>query len=248
MRRQLIRQFTRQLPLLALLSFCTPGIVAGHTGGTNEVEQALAAIGSGSAEELKDRLFTHSITVFNAAQRAQAIAALPASTREQRITQGKVLRGVETVFQQTLQLHRRGGKVELFLFRQDAPLAQLWRGCVLMLSEGLADTLYDGELAGIIAHELGHSYSMDEMVEAQRVKDAQAMRVIELKCDAVAIVSLKLLGHNPAHYLRGLKRVQEITRRKSLSRGVFQSHPELHARAEFAERLITSLAAEGRRR
>lgn len=241
MRNQLIRQFTRQIPLLALLSFCASGILDGGTGGTNEVEQALAAIGSGSTEELKDRLFTHSITVFNAEQRAQAIAALPALTREQRITQGKVLHGVETVFQQTLQLHRRGDKVELFLFRQDAPLALLWRGCVLMLSDGLADTLYDGELAGIIAHELGHSYFEDGMAAAQRDQDIAAMRIIELKCDAVAILSVKLLGHNPGLYLQGLKRIRELNRRQSRSSGVLQSHPELVARAQFSERFIKSL-------
>ena len=43
----------------------------------------------------------------------------------------------------------------------------LWRGCVLVISDGLADPLYDGELAGIIAHELGHSYFEDEMAAAQ---------------------------------------------------------------------------------
>ena len=48
--------------------------------------------------------------------------------------------------------------------------------------------LYDGELAGIFAHELGHSYFEDEMGAASRAKDTRAMRVVELKCDAVAIV------------------------------------------------------------
>ncbi|MFN0122242.1 MAG: hypothetical protein ACKV2V_17240, partial [Blastocatellia bacterium] len=80
----------------------------------------------------------------------------------------------------------------------------------------------------------------DEMAAAQRQRHAEAMRVIELKCDAVAILSLKLLGGNPALYLKGLQRIQAINRQKGLSGGIFQSHPDLVARARFAERLIRS--------
>ncbi len=207
-----------------------------------EVALALAAIGAGSADEIKGRLFTHRITVFSAEYRAQAVAALPTSIRDHRITQGKLFRRVETIFSQVLQLHGRSGKVELFLFQDDVPNAMLWRGCALALSDGLADPLYDGELAGIVAHELGHSYFEDEMASAWKTKDTRAMKVVELKCDAVAILSLKLLDRDPALYLRGLQRIREILRRKSRSSGIFQSHPELFERAQFSQHFIHSLS------
>jgi hypothetical protein len=206
MRRQHFRQFV----LITLLSFCLAGSVNANAADKDEIEEVLAAIGSGSAEEMKRRLFTHEITFWNAEFRAQAITALPTAIRDQRLTQGKLLRRVETVFQQVLQLHGRSGKVELFLFQHDLPLAQLWRGCVLMLSASLAETLYDGELAGLIAHEIGHSYFEDEMAAAQRNQDARVMRLTELKCDGVALLSLKLLGHNLAYYLKGLQRIQVL--------------------------------------
>ncbi len=110
-----------------------------------------------------------------------------------------------------------------------------------MISDGLAEVLYEGELAGLFAHELGHSYFEDEMAAAQRNQDTRAMRLTELKCDGVAIVSLKLLGHNPALYLKGLQRIQTITKQKSLSSSVVQSHPAMVTRAQFSERLIKSL-------
>jgi len=207
----------------------------------DEIELALAATGAGSAAEMKSRLFTRNITVFNEEFRAQAVASLPASLHKRRITQSKLLSRVETIFYQTIQSHGRSGKLDLFLFQDDVPSAMLWRGCVLALSDGLADPLYDGELAGIIAHELGHSYFEDEMAAAQRAKDARAMRVVELKCDAVAILSLKLLSYDPALYLRGLQRIKAILKRKSLSSGIFQSHPALVARAQFSQRFIKSL-------
>jgi hypothetical protein len=57
------------------------------------------------------------------------------------------------------------------------------------------------------------------------------MRVVELKCDAVALLSLKLLGRDPSLYLRGLQRIWTITRRKGLSSSIFRSHPEPVERA-----------------
>lgn len=243
MRRPNFRQFV-VFTFMSLMSLCWAVSVNAKPADKDEIEQALAAIGSGgssSAEEMKRRLFTYNITFVSAEFRAKAINELPAAVRKQRLSQGKLLQRVEPVFQQVLQLHERSGKVELFLFHSDFPLVQLWRGGVLMISDCLADVLYGGELAGLFAHELGHSYFEDEMATAQRTKDARAMRLTELKCDAVAILSVKLLGHNPALFLKGLQRIQALNRQKSLSSGIFQSHPELVARAQFSERLIKSL-------
>lgn len=212
---------------------------------SDDVERALTAIGTGAAAELKSRLITDRITVFDEQARAQAIAALPAPIRNHRVTQGKLLRRVEPILAQVLQLHERtraSQQPELFLFTHDTPTAQLWRGCVLLVSTGLAEPLYDGELAGIFAHELSHSYFEDEMAAAQQRRDTQAMRVIELKCDGVAILSVKLLGHNPAVYVKGLQRIQALCKRLSLSSSILQSHPELVARAQFAERLIKAMS------
>jgi len=256
MRNHIIRRFS-QFSWIAVLSLSLTLAVMGQSASSaslasgnevnpkakesDEVELALAATGAGSAAEMKSRLFTHSITVFNEEFRAQAVAALPASLHKRRITKSKLLDRVEAIFRQTLEAHGRSGKLDLFLFQDDVPSAMLWRGCVLVLSDGLADPLYDGELAGIIAHELGHSYFEDEMAAAQRYKDARAMRVVELKCDAVAILSLKLLNYDSVLYLKGLQRIQVIIKRKSLSSEIFQSHPEMVARAQFSQRFIKSL-------
>src|SRR5262245_10899241 len=107
----------------------------------DEIELALAATGAESAAEMKNRLFTHNITVFNEEFRAQAVAALPASLHKRRIKQGKLLSRVERIFQQTLQLHGSSGKLDLFLFQVNVTSALLLHGCVLALSYGLDDLL-----------------------------------------------------------------------------------------------------------
>ncbi len=216
-------------------------VVSSKAKEAGEVELAFAAVGSGSTSQIKSRLFTDRITIINDAIREQSLTALPATLHKHRITQSKLLGRVDTVLRQMLQLHGRSGEIGLFLYHDDIPSAMLWRGCLLVLSDGLAEPLYDGELAGVIAHELGHSYFEDEMAAAQRAKDARKMRVIELKCDAVAILSLDLLGHDPTHYLRGLQRIQVIMKRRGLSSSIFQSHPELVVRAQFSQRFIKLL-------
>jgi hypothetical protein len=207
----------------------------------SELDQALTALGTGSAQEMKRRLFTERITVFDDKWREQALITLPASQHKNRITKGKLFSRVEIIFHQTLQFHGRGGQIELFLFHDEIPTARLWRGCVLALSDGLADPLYDGELTGVMAHELGHSYFEDEMAATQRTQDAREMRVIELKCDAVAMLSLKLMSQEPTHYLRGLQRIQSLIKKRGLSRSIFQSHPELVVRAEFSQLFIKTM-------
>jgi Zn-dependent protease with chaperone function len=240
-------RITWRLALIVVVSFshttggARPIAGAGRVNPGDEVELALAAIGSGPAEKMKSRLISECITVFDNSLRAKAVAALPASLRANRITEGKLLPRVEAIFNRVLRLHGRSGKLELFLYRNDILSAMLWRGCVVAVSDGLAEPLWDDELTGVIAHELSHSYFEDEMAEASRAQNAFAMRVIELKCDGVAILSLKLLGLAPTGYVRGLRRLQLIKQRQGLSDAVFQSHPTLTQRMKFSERFIESL-------
>lgn len=226
---------------IAILSLGLTSGINGQSAARDEVGLALAAIGSGPIDEMKGRLITNRITVFGSEFRAQAVEAIRAPILNHQITQGKLFRRVERILNRVLELHGRGGKIELILFQDDVPSAVFWKGCVLTVSDGLAEPLHDGELAGIFAHELGHSYFEDEMAGASRTKDARAMRAVELKCDAVAIVSLKLLDYDPALYLRGLQRIQVIQRRKSLSSNIFGSHPTMVERAQFSQRFIKSL-------
>jgi hypothetical protein len=120
-------------------------------------------------------------------------------------------------------------KGELMFWRIIGRLA-----CVVVVS-------FSQATAGVLAHELGHSYFEDEMAEGRRIQDAFAMRVVELKCDGVAILSLRLLGRDPTGYVRGLRRLRLITKRKGLSDVILQSHPKLVDRMKFSQSLIKSL-------
>ena len=214
----------------------------------NVVELALAEVGSGSAKEMRIRIFSIPITVLGSDYRREAIERLPASIRHQRITSGRHLSRAEKVIRPVLQLHERTEYVELFLYQNDRPRAALWMGCVLILSDSLVALLYDAELAGIVAHELAHSYFMDDMAASQRTNDERRMKVIELKCDAVAMLSLKLLGSNPTYHIRGVKMIVNRIPNNSFS-GVpyiqssyeLRTHPSVVERAVFSQRFVKLL-------
>src|SRR6185295_14572993 len=91
----------------------------------DEVEVALAAVGTGTAAEMSRHLITERITVFNDEHRAQAVSALSELTHQRRIIQGRLFRRVDAIFQQVLELHERSGKLELFLFQDEIPTATL---------------------------------------------------------------------------------------------------------------------------
>jgi hypothetical protein len=205
------------------------------------VALALHGIGAGSVAEMKSRIFSLPIGVCSSEDYRQAIASLPSAIRASRVSEGKLLRRVESIIRPVLEMHGRGHMIELFLYQDRFPKAMVWQGCVLVISDALADELRDDELTGIVAHEMGHAYFMIETTNARKRGDRQAMKIVELKCDAVAMLSLKLLGHDPADHLRGLRRVNDLTRRDGYNRLDSRDYPSIGERTQFAQSFIKLL-------
>lgn len=207
----------------------------------DDVDLALRDVAATSVTEMKDRIFRLPISLFDSKHHRKAVAELPEDVRLNRITEGDLWRRVERVARPVLQLHDRTDKVELFLYRRSRPHAMVWRGCVLAISDSLTLFLSDEELAGIIAHEVAHAYFMDETLAARRGGDGQGMRVVELKCDAVAMLTLKLMGGDPAKYVSGLRTVNTYM----MLKGIFsksKSHPLIAERERFSRRFISLLS------
>jgi hypothetical protein len=233
------RHIVLMVVLITILSLVmTPTTAA----ATDVVDLALQGIGAGSTTEMKSRIFSLPFSVYGEEDYPRAIASLPQSIRESRISEGELLRRVESIIGPVLELHGHNDRIELFLYHDRFPRASVWMGCVLIISDALADPLHDDELAGIVAHEMAHAYFMIETIKARRRGDQQVMRIVELKCDAVAMLTLKLLGHDPADHLRGLRRVTSLTRRNGYIRPIdFWDYPTIGERAEFAQRFIRLL-------
>ncbi len=224
--------------LAATLSFIffTSAAPAAQTS----VDLALEAIGSGSAAEMKSRIFSRPITILGKEQCQRAIQSLPSSITEHRITTGKLWRRVDALTKPILELHHRTGRIELFLYEGKFPTGMLFRECVLVLSDSLAGSLEDGELSGVIAHEMAHPYFSSEMLAAHQAKDIAAMKIVELKCDAVAMITLKLLGYNPLINMKGLERIAILTQHSDHDANDC-AHPRLGERQRFARSFVKAI-------
>lgn len=209
---------------------------------TNLIELAIGALGFGPPAEIRARIFKRRVTIHDAAYRRAAISALPAEIRQSRMTEGKLARRMERVVRTVLELHSRRDAVEWVLFQDSKPLAMLFRESVLVFSSGLVAALEDSELTGVIAHELGHTYFIGELALAHGSQDLQGMKVVELKCDAVAMFTLSLLGNDPSDLIRGLRKLVKVKERLLLSHKREECHPNIVVRAQFAEQFLKLLA------
>jgi hypothetical protein len=206
------------------------------------VDLALQSIGGGSVTEMRSHMLSMPFCTCEPEDIRRAVASLPSSIRQTRVSEGKLFRRVENIIRPVLELHGRGNKIELFLHEDHVPKAMVWQRCILIISDSLAHELNDEELAGIVAHEMGHAYFMIEIIKARNYGDMQAMKIVELKCDAVAMLSLKLLGHDPADHLRGLLRIDDHIRRDGYTRLSSRDHPSMVERTQFAQRFLKLLA------
>ncbi|MCA1604953.1 MAG: hypothetical protein LC775_05640 [Acidobacteria bacterium] len=80
------------------------------------------------------------------------------------------------------------------------------------------------------------------MTEARGAQDKQAMKIVELKCDAIAVLSLKLLGFDSGNYISGLRRREKLANAVGLSSRFSATHPEVRVRNHFLARWMKQLS------
>lgn len=97
----------------------------------------------------------------------------------------------------------------------DVPAAALGlhARAVLLVSRPALSILSVPEVQAIAAHELGHDYFWLEYETARRQSDALALRVLELQCDGIAILTLQGLRLDPLAWVARSPSSPRSTRR-----------------------------------
>jgi predicted Zn-dependent protease len=129
-------------------------------------------------------------------------------------------------------------------------------GGFVFVFKGLIDNIAeDDELAGVLAHEIGHIVARHSIKKLQALQGYSVIRILiaqvpsggqlgnaadvaflelllgysredELLADQLATRYIKLAGYDPYGMIRFLKKLQEINRRKpSRPRSYFKTHP-----------------------
>jgi len=129
-------------------------------------------------------------------------------------------------------LFHQSGKSRTAVFKHHRPTVFTWKETFISFSTGAMDLLTDHEIAALIAHEIGHLYFVEALAKARAEKNDRRARVIELKCDLVALTTLSKLNIQPSDLISAVKKL--IKERSRLQIGSFETgSPSLQSREEI---------------
>ncbi len=137
------------------------------------------------------------------ALRAELIAKLPYAGGVEPTAQARLkLAAIDSV----LEYHERKGIFELKVIHVVQAFIGLHARTVLLISEQALELLTAEELRAVVTHEIGHEYFWAEFQAAARSGNPAKLREQELRCDAVAVLTLLRLGADPAALLTGVSK------------------------------------------
>jgi hypothetical protein len=130
--------------------------------------------------------------------RAAILAALPAEgalapTRAERLK----LSALDRVFDR----YGRLGAIDVKVVDVRAALVAVHERAVLLITRQALALVTPRELEAIGAHELAHEYFWKEFDIALNANDYERLQELELRCDGIAVITLRRLGIDRSHLI-----------------------------------------------
>jgi hypothetical protein len=205
------RHLIRRTVLFAIISAFLPfgcqssGFLVVAQAQDADAEYVLAkartAFGGKTPKEITNYLAALRPAPVSEADRQLLLESIPLINEENRVTDSGQINALRARIRPVLEFYDRLKIVEVILFKDERPLSFNKPGAVVAFSTGLLDLVKaDAALMGIAAHELAHECLALEFYHAYRARDFQKLRRIELICDAIATVTLVVLGADPKEY------------------------------------------------
>jgi Zn-dependent protease with chaperone function len=139
--------------------------------------------------------------------------------------------------QPILQYHGWSGAVDVRVIRVFQAWIGMFAPSIVLISEHALHLLDADELQALVAHELGHAFFWDEYEKAREQQQYQRVQEIELRCDAVAILTLADLGLDPRKLQSGLDKITRFNARFGTPDNAGLYTPEVE-RARFLDKMI----------
>lgn len=128
-----------------------------------------------------------------------------------------------------LKYHERDSFIELKIIRVPVATASFLAGAAILITEPALELLTTEELQAVVAHELSHEYYWNEFELARRSQQYHVIKELELRCDGIAVITLKQLGLNPDRLISATTKFQQYNER--------QGFPPSENYVSLAERL-----------
>jgi hypothetical protein len=136
-----------------------------------------------------------------------------------------------------LQYHERRGVYAIKVIDTPQIAIALHARAVLLLSRTALQTLSASEVRAMVAHEIGHEYFWPEYERFTRERDPRARRVLELKCDGIAGLTLVALNLDLSSLHNGIRTMTDFNAQLGATAGA-DGYPSLRERRTFIETLL----------
>lgn len=230
----------KQITLAAILAVGLSTAIAAQTTKTTETDRALARLGDLALNAVRRRLDEMRPPAY---QPGPVLLNEIIKKQELTVISGDRVERLKESLQPVLAYHKRDGKLPIYVLRSDQPKAFVSYRAALIITTKLMLITSEAELRGIVAHELAHEYLWEERERAFEEKNESLLREIELFCDAVAGITLKEIGDDPAHLARALERMTYIgITAGNVTRSETKTHPSLGARRKLNQWLCKQLS------
>jgi hypothetical protein len=135
------------------------------------------------------------------AQRARVIETMPPNA----ITPDAQSVGKMSLGDDVLAYHRRRGLITFTIIKVAPAFIGLHDRSVILVSANILPLLNKEEFAALVAHEVGHEYVWAEYRRAEGRHDHARIRELELRCDGIAVLTLRRLGIDAERLVRALQ-------------------------------------------
>jgi hypothetical protein len=229
----------KQITLAAIFALGLSTSIVGQTTKTTETERAMARLGDLAPDAVRRRLTRMRPPAY---QPGPFLLNEIIKRQELTVISSERVERLKAALHPVLAYHDRVGKMPIYVLRSEQPKAFVTCRAALIITTKLMLITSDAEIRGIVAHELAHEYLWEERERAFEEKDERLLREIELFCDAVAAITLKSIGDDPACYAEALKRMTYIgITAGNVTRSETKTHPSLDARVKLNQWLSKQL-------
>lgn len=121
--------------------------------------------------------------------------------------------------------------------------ASFLAGAAILITEPALELLTVEELQAEAAHELGHEYFWNEYELARRSQQYHHLRELELRCDGIAVITLKQLGLNPECLVSATIKLQKYNDQQHFSSS--ENYVALDERIIFIQAINELLTTKG---
>ena len=135
-------------------------------------------------------------------KRARVIVGLPA--------QGAIRPGAHEVAKMSraedvLAYHDRLGLIPFTIIDVAPAFVGLHGRAVILVSTHALSLVSNEEFAALVAHEIGHEFVWGDYQTAVERRDYASIRELELRCDGIAVLTLRRLGIDPERLVRAVE-------------------------------------------